>query len=85
MQWSESLYQIASQRAVEISSHYSHDGCPDWIGENILVGTNDPSMAIRIWYDSDGHRANMLAGWTYGAIATHGNYWVAVFAMTETS
>ena len=85
LQWSESLYQIAAQRAQEISSDYSHNGCPDWVAENILMGTDRADLAIQIWYDSPGHQRNMLAGWTYGAIANYGFYWVAIYAMVEAS
>ena len=84
LQWSESLYQIAAQRAKEITADYSHNGCPDWVGENILMGTDRADLAIQIWYDSPGHQRNMLAGWTYGAVANYGYYWVALYAMTET-
>ena len=84
LQWSEALYQIAARRAEEISYDYSHNGCPDWVAENILMGTNDPELAVQIWYDSPGHQHNILAGWTYGAIANYGTYWVAIYAMAET-
>ncbi len=83
LQWSESLYQIAAQRVQEITIDYSHAGCPDWVAENILMGTNSPDLAVQIWYDSPGHQRNMLAGWTYGAIANYGFYWVAIYAMAE--
>ena len=81
--WSEALYQIAAQRVQQISSDYSHSGCPDWVAENILMGTNRADLAVQIWYDSPGHQRNMLAGWTYGAIANYGFYWVAIYAMVE--
>lgn len=84
LQWSDALYQIAVQRVQQISSDYSHNGCPDWVAENILMGTNQADLAIQIWYDSPGHQRNMLAGWTYGAIANYGFYWVAIYAMVET-
>ena len=82
--WSEPLYEIAAQRVQQISSDYSHNGCPDWVAENILMGTNQADLAIQIWYDSPGHQRNMLAGWAYGAIANYGFYWVAIYAMVET-
>lgn len=81
--WSEPLYEVAAQRVQQISSDYSHNGCPDWVAENILMGTNQADLAIQIWYDSPGHQRNMLAGWTYGSIANYGFYWVAIYAMVE--
>ncbi|MBP3701511.1 MAG: CAP domain-containing protein, partial [Lachnospiraceae bacterium] len=81
--WSEALYQIAAQRVMEISNDYSHNQCPDWVAENILMGTSRPDLAVQIWYDSTGHRRNMLAGWTYGAIANYGSFWVSIFSMVE--
>lgn len=82
--WSEALYEIAAQRVQQITSDYSHNGCPDWVAENILMGTNHANLAIQIWYDSPGHQRNMLAGWIYGAVANDGFYWVAIYAMVET-
>ena len=81
--WSEPLYEVAAQRVQQISSDYSHSGCPDWVAENILMGTNRADLAVQIWYDSPGHQRNMLAGWTYGAIANYGFCWVAIYAMVE--
>lgn len=83
LQWSEGLYQIAVRRLAEIAVDYSHNGCPDWVAENILRGTNQADIALQVWSESPGHRRNMLAGWTYGAVANQGYYWVAIYAMVE--
>ena len=83
LQWSESLYQLAVQRLAEIAVDYSHNGCPDWVAENILRGTDQADIALQVWLESPGHQRNMLAGWTYGAVASQGYYWVAIYAMVE--
>ena len=84
LQWSDTLYQVATSRVQDLFTDYSHEGCPSWVGENILRGSISPEITIQVWQDSEGHRRNMLAGWTYGAIAHEGTLWVAIYSMTET-
>ncbi|MBP3702106.1 MAG: CAP domain-containing protein, partial [Lachnospiraceae bacterium] len=83
--WSETFYQQACQRAKEIVSDFSHDGFYNTTAyaENIAMGSYDANVMVQAWYNSDGHRSNMLYGWSYGAIACYGNYWVALFGPTE--
>ncbi len=80
--WSERLYELACQRAKEIVDNFSHDGFHsiDASAENIAKGVPYPDMVINGWYNSAGHKNNMLGGWDYGAIAKYGNYWVALFS-----
>ena len=80
--WSERLYELACQRAKEIVDNFSHDGFHsiDASAENIAKGVPYPDMVINGWYNSAGHKNNMLGGWNYGAIAKYGNYWVALFS-----
>ena len=80
--WSERLYELACQRAMETVDNFSHDGfySIDASAENIAKGVPYPDMVINGWYSSAGHKNNMLGGWNYGAIAKYGNYWVALFS-----
>jgi len=80
--WSERLYELACQRAKEIVDNFSHDGFHsiDASAENIAKGVPYPDMVINGWYNSAGHKNNMLGGWNYGAIAKYGSYWVALFS-----
>ena len=84
IQWSERLYDLACQRAKEIVDNFSHDGfhAIDASAENIAKNVPSPDMVINGWYNSSGHKKNMLGGWDYGAIAKYGNYWVALFSNT---
>ena len=82
IQWSERLYDLACQRAKEIVDNFSHDGfhAIDASAENIAKNVPSAQMVIDGWYNSAGHKKNMLGGWDYGAIAKYGNYWVALFS-----
>ena len=82
IQWSERLYDLACQRAKEIVDNFSHDGfhAIDASAENIAKNVPSADMVIDGWYNSAGHKKNMLGGWDYGAIAKYGNYWVALFS-----
>ena len=84
IQWSERLYDLACQRAKEIVDNFSHDGFHviDASAENIAKNVPSADMVINGWYNSSGHKKNMLGGWDYGAIAKYGNYWVALFSNT---
>ena len=81
LQWSETFYQQACQRAKEIVTNFSHDGFYNTTAyaENIAMGSYDANVMVQAWYHSEGHRNNMLHGWNYGAIACYGDYWVALF------
>ena len=82
IQWSERLYDLACQRAKEIVDNFSHVGfhAIDASAENIAKNVPSADMVINGWYNSSGHKKNMLGGWDYGAIAKYGNYWVALFS-----
>ena len=84
LQWSETYYQQACQRAKEIVTNFSHDGFYNTTAyaENIAMGSYDANVMVQAWYNSDGHRNNMLHGWGYGAIACYGDHWVALFGPT---
>jgi hypothetical protein len=49
------------------------------IGENIAHGYTDEKSVINAWFNSDGHRKNMLNnGFNIIAVARKGNYWTMV-------
>lgn len=94
--WNESLYQSASVRAAEIVQQFSHtrpDGTScftavtgKWknLGENIAYGQTTAQQVTQSWYDSEGHRNNMLRGnFTSAAVACYEyqgrKYWVTLF------
>lgn len=98
--WSDSLYESSKVRAEEIKTRFSHtrpDGSScftaftsEWyaMGENIYYGTghlgDNAEIAMTSWYNSDGHRANMLdEGFNHAAIACYyengAYYWVTLF------
>ncbi len=69
------LTQAANKRAVEIVSKFSHDRPdgsqfftvfaeygvnPQSGGENIAYGQQSPAAVVKAWWDSPGHRANIL-------------------------
>lgn len=47
------------RRPAQLATDY---GYPEqqWIGENILWGTGDPTDAFQVWWDSPPHRENIL-------------------------
>lgn len=86
----QDLCKIGRERAVEISSNFSHQGFEEAversgiqksaIGENIASG---PLTAIQFvewaWDRSPGHRANMLADWIEGCAGVYGRFAVFIF------
>jgi uncharacterized protein YkwD len=80
-------------------SHTGSDGSSPWerikdaryvytgAAENIAAGQRTPQEVVRAWYNSAGHRANILncsyqevgVGYTYDADARYGYYWTEVF------
>ena len=97
--WSDSVYENAKIRAEEIVGVFSHtrpDGshCTSvfgdlvgkcYLGENIASGYPDGQSVADGWYDSEGHRENMLlTAYTEGAIACYQAengkyYWCQLF------
>lgn len=73
--WDEGIYNFACQRAQEIVTDFSHNGCGNY-GENIWFGSgygNDAgSRAHNGWYNSPGHHANYMdADYGSGACAVY--------------
>lgn len=94
--WSDSLYESCKTRAAEITISFSHTR-PNgagfdsvisgnvWKGENIAYGQRSAHEVAVAWYNSEGHRQNMLTGeFTQGAIgcyfANGTYYWVTLFS-----
>lgn len=56
-------------------------------GENIAAGQRDPAQAVESWWNSPGHKKNMLdpyfdhlgMGYSYFADDMYGHYWVQLF------
>ncbi len=76
----------AYQRAIEIVSNFSHSsagGYNSGLGENIAMGVLDAQTVTEGWYNSPGHRANMLGGYQTVGIAHYSanglDYWVQLF------
>ena len=93
--WSDAIYECCLVRAVEIVSSFSHtrpngERCftaltvpYGWAGENLAYGYSTAQAVADAWWDSEGHRANMLnAQYTQAAIACYyanGRYYWANF------
>ncbi len=80
-------------------SHTGFDGSSPWdrihdvgydftgAAENAAAGQRTPQEVVEAWYNSEGHRANMLncsyreigVGYAYNASARYGRYWTQVF------
>lgn len=94
--WNDALYESAKVRAAEIVKQFSHtrpDGSScftavsgQWrnLGENIAYGQRTAQEVTQAWYDSEGHRRNMLReAFTSAAVACYKyqgkKYWVTIF------
>lgn len=56
----EWLIETAKVRAKEISTDFSHVGCPAGCGENIAQGGDTIRGQFDMWVDSSGHYQNMI-------------------------
>lgn len=94
--WSDELYESAKVRAAELVQQFSHtrpDGSScftaftgKWrnMGENIAYGQRTAQQVTQGWYNSEGHRKNMLrSNFTNAAVACYEYrgqiYWVTLF------
>ncbi|MDE6954128.1 MAG: CAP domain-containing protein [Erysipelotrichales bacterium] len=93
LSWNQNLYNDGKIRAKEIGEKFSHTrpngkSCFTVVsrhykilGENIADGYKTPSSVIQGWYNSQGHKENILNNYfTSGAIIKYKNQWVALFA-----
>lgn len=99
---STNLQDAANIRKIELQTKMDHirpDGSAfntvleecgvnfNFAGENIAAGQHDPFAVINAWWNSAGHRANMLnsnyahlgTGCSYKYNDLYGNYWVQLF------
>lgn len=91
------LEALAYKRANEIISNFSHSSKGGYntankgvYGENIASGAFDAAGVTNAWYNSSGHRANMLhSGYSKVGIACVNSggvsYWVQLFGYTKNS
>lgn len=91
--WNEELYQCVNVRGPEIKEKFSHtrpDGSSCFtavtvdyrtVGENIAYGYSSPQEVTESWYNSEGHKRNMLnSNFTSAAVVCYqGIYWVTMF------
>ena len=93
LSWNQNLYNDGKIRSKEIGEKFSHtrpngqscftvvSGHYKTLGENIADGYKTPSSVIQGWYNSQGHKENILnSHFTSGAIIKYKNQWVALFA-----
>lgn len=90
--WDENIYNFACQRAQQLVTDFSHNGCGNY-GENIEYqsGTTPNGLSIHmLWYLSPGHHSNYLNS-SYGsgacAVYVYGGmiYAVENFALASDS
>ena len=59
---------------------FRHGGTSGWMAENIAMGQPDPTTVTNMWYNSSGHRANMLnPSYNYIGVANYDNLWTQQF------
>ena len=95
LEWNESMYNIASMRAEELLSNYSHTRTAtgrttveDYLmGENLnkVWGDTSANAAVQSWMNSQVHKDNLLTNYyTKSAVACYQNgkycYYVQLFA-----
>jgi uncharacterized protein YkwD len=59
---------------------FRHGGTQGWSGENIAMGQPDPVSVTQDWYNSNGHRANMLnGGYRFIGVGYYNGMWTQQF------
>ena len=65
LSWSDSLANLATERASEIADDFSHNGMRNCDSEIILQsGSSNSSTWYNLFYNSPGHRSAMLGGYS---------------------
>lgn len=85
--WSEEVYELCKQRCIDIMDNFSHQGKPEYFGENIqyTLILDDAEHAFENWYTSEGHHYNLVIGGLSGkeAVAAYQYddvvYWVYLY------
>ena len=83
LSWSDSMASTATERASEIVDNFSHSGMRNCNAEIILQsGSGSASSWYDQFYNSSGHRANMMDDLWGSAAAAYckvgGNYYLVV-------
>jgi uncharacterized protein YkwD len=76
------LLRTAFQHTWNMRHRYGfrHGGTSGWAGENIAAGQPDPDAVTRTWYNSSGHRANMLSpGYRFIGVGYYNGLWTQQF------
>jgi hypothetical protein len=59
---------------------FRHGGTSGWSAENIAMGQPDPTSVTHTWYNSSGHRANMLnPNYRFIGVGYYGGMWTQQF------
>jgi len=59
---------------------FRHGGTGGWAGENIAQGQPNPENVTRTWYNSPGHRANLLnPNFTRIGVGGYSGFWTQQF------
>jgi uncharacterized protein YkwD len=76
------LLSTAQQHSYNMRHVYGfrHGGTSGWSAENIAAGQPDAVSATQSWYNSGGHRANMLnPGYSYIGVGYYNGMWTQQF------
>jgi hypothetical protein len=76
------LLQSAHTHSYNMRNRYGfrHGGTSGWSAENIAAGQPDAASVTNTWYNSSGHRANMLnPGFRYIGVGYHNGMWTQQF------
>ena len=85
------LCYVASKRAKEIQTDWSHSGFWAYvpvmfklgykhIGENLAKDFNDAESTLNAWLSSDTHRANLENDYTHSCVSCSNGYCVQMFS-----
>ena len=85
--WSEEVYELCKQRCIDIMDNFSHQGSPDYFGENIQSSMYFTTIeeVYLAWYNSEWHHYNLVVGGLSGreAVAAYQYneviYWVYLY------
>lgn len=84
----ENICKIASKRAVELKTDYSHDKFqqieyPSTLSENANYNSQSEQSTLTSWLSSPPHRKALESNYTYSCVATNGIYAVQIFSNCE--
>lgn len=82
LQPARDLLHTAHTHSYNMRNRYGfrHGGTSGWSAENIAAGQPDAASVTNTWYNSSGHRANMLnPGFRYIGVGYHNGMWTQQF------